>query len=204
MDWKNILLYARGGTRETAKGAMTELASDPLDGALLVQQGGKLRAATLAGRVFTACNTAAVTTTVGAATTWTGLGLANPPGSGIKIIVYEFNFAQWLINTGEGILALATTTSSGFAAVITPRNRAFGGPPSGAYIDDGATVVAPVVEQYIASLTHGAADVDGVPAILRVDLNGSLVLLPGRSVVTYTDIVQARLSFGFMWEEIPL
>jgi hypothetical protein len=204
MDWKNILLYARAGVRETSKGSMTELSSDPLDGALLVQQGGKLRAAALAGRLFTACNTAIVTTTIGAATTWTGLGVANPTGSGIKIIVHEFNFAQWLINTGEGILALATTTSSGFAAAITPRNRAFGGPPSGAYVDDGATIVASVVEQYIASLTHGAADVDGVPAICKVDLNGSLVLLPGRSVVTYTDIVQQKMSFGFMWEEIPL
>lgn len=204
MDWKNILLYARGGTRETAKGTMTELASDPLDGSLLVQQGGKLRAAALAGRLFTACNTAIVTTTVGATTTWAGLGVANPTGSGIKIIMHEFNFAQWLINTGEGILALATTTDSGFAAAITPRNRAFGGPPSKAYVDDGATVVAPVVEQYIAGLTHGAADVDGVPAILRVDLHGSLVLLPGRSVVTYTDIAQLKCSYEFMWEEIPL
>lgn len=204
MDWKNILLFARGGTRETAKGTMTELASDPLDGALLVQQGGKLRAAALAGRLFTACNTAIVTTTVGAATTWTGLGVANPTGSCIKIIIHEFNFAQWLINTGEGILALATTTASGFAAAITPRNRAFGGLPSNAYADDGATIAAPVVEQYVASLTHGAADVDGVPAIGRIDLNGSLVLLPGRSVVTYTDIVQQKISFGFMWEEVPL
>ena len=204
MDWKNMLLFSRAGVREVSKGSFTEFSSNPLDGALYIQQGGKHRAATLAGRIFTGCNTAVVTTTIGAATTWTGLGLANPTGSGIKVIVHEFNFAQWSINDGEGILALATTTSSGFAAAITPRNRAFGGPPSKAYVDDGATIVAPVVEQYIASLTHGAANVSGSPAIGMVDLEGGLVLLEGRSVVTYTDIVQSAISYGFMWEEIPL
>lgn len=207
MDWHNYLTFTKAGNREGSKGAISELCSDPLDSSLIVQQGGKHRAATLAGRMFVACNTAAVTTVAGVtAAAWTGLGIANPTGSGIKIIVHEFNFAQWAILTAEGILALATTTDAGFAYAITPRNRMFGGPPSKAMADDGATLTtAGVTEQHIASLTHGAATVSGSPVIGSFDLHGSLVLLPGRSVITNTDAIQTTvLSFGFMWEEIPL
>ena len=207
MDWQNIFAFTKGGTREGSKGALSELSSDPLDSSLFVQLGGKYRAATLAGRMFSGCNTAVKTTVAGVtAAAWTGLGVANPTGSGIKIIIHEFNFAQWKIVTAGGILALATTTDAGFAYAIIPRNRMFGGPPSKAMLDDGATLTtAGVTEQHICSITTGAATVGSSPMIGNFDLHGSLVLLPGRSVITNTDAIQTSIfSFGFLWEEIPI
>ncbi len=173
---------------------------------VLKVSGSALQEATLAGRVFAAANQAPVTTVAGCtAAAWTGLGVANPTGSGINVIIHQFGWTQYVVATGEGVLGLATCPATGFAAGIATRNR-FGGGIGKAYADDGATLAeAGVIEQWVTTITHGAATVTyGLPVNV-LNLMGSLVLPPGRAVITVTDIVQTTvLAFSFLWEEVPV
>ena len=166
---------------------------------------GKHAQAAMNGTLFSACNATPVTTVAGVtAAAWTGLGLCNPTGSGIHIIVHEFCFAQDIEALAIGTLGLATTSDSGFADSITAKNRLIGGAASKAYVDAGATIAPagnPIV--WLAGLMLGT-DISAV--FLSVyDLQGALVLPPGYSVITNTsDIQTAVFTFGFMWEEVPI
>jgi hypothetical protein len=162
------------------------------EGGLVTAGGGKYKTIAMAGRLFAAANQAVVTTVAGAtAAAWTGLGLANPTGSGINVIVHQFSWAQAVVATAEGFLALATTTDAGFAAQIAGRNRLRGGAACKAYVDDGVTlVVAGVIEQYVTTISHGAATV---------------TYGQGVNVLTYTDAIQTSgFAFAFLWEELAI
>lgn len=169
--------------------------------------GGPLAEAAMAGRLFAAANVAPVTTVAGCtAAAWTGLGLANPLGSGINIIVHEFNYAEYIITTATGIIALALTSASGFADVIHGINQKYDGPSHKAYVDDGATIApAGVIMRYVATLTHGATTVTYNPSVNVVDLKGGIILTPNSALITVTDAIQTTvLAFGFVWEEVPI
>jgi len=105
--------------------------------------------------------------------------------------------------TAEAVLALATTTDSGLAADITPRCCRNAYATSIAIVDKGATIIAPVIERIITTLGQGAATVNQLMGWNAVDLKGSIVLAPGRAVVTDTTAaVGAVCQFGYVWEEI--
>lgn len=166
--------------------------------------GGRYADAALNGRLFCAAMQTATTTSTTLNTTFVGLGLCNPTGSGKLIIVHEFSYAATAALTAETLLALATTTDSGFAADITPRCCRNAYATSIAIVDKGATIVAPVIERIIATLGQGADSVllgGAPPNIVRLD--GSIILAPGRAVVTDTTVATgAVMQFGYLWEEI--
>ena len=175
------------------------------DGKLItVPGGGGLADAAINGRLFCAAMQTPTTTSTTLNTTFVGLGLCNPTGSGKLIIVHEFSYAATAALTAETLLALATTTDSGFAADITPRCCRNGYATSVAIVDKGAAIVAPVIERIITNLGQGADSVlfgGAVPNI--VNLNGSIVLAAGRALVTDTTVATgAVMQFGFVWEEI--
>lgn len=172
---------------------------------LLVAQGSaKYTEAALAGRLFCAAMQTPTTTSTTLNTTFVGLALCNPTGSGKIIIVHRFSYAATAALTAETVLALATTTDSGIAADITPRCCRYGYATSIALVDKGATIVAPVIERIIATLGQGADSVQlgGAPPNM-FDLDGSLILDPGRAVVTDTTAAcGAVMQFGYVWEEV--
>jgi hypothetical protein len=192
---EELNMFGKVGVQALSNGAAAPVRISAR-GNLITAGGGKYTEATLSGRVFAGANQAVVTTVAGCtAAAWTGLGL-----------VHQFSWAQYVIATGEGMLALATTTDAGFAAQIAGRNRLWGGPASKAYLDDGATLTtAGVIEQFIATISHGAASVTYGQGVNVLDLDGSLVLPPGRAVITVTDIVQTSgFAFAFLWEEVAI
>jgi hypothetical protein len=133
------------------------------------------------------------------------LGLCNPTGSGIHIVVHEFYYSKYVVADVEGALGLATTTDAGFAAEITAKNRLIGGAASKAYVDTAATITtAGNLVAWVASWGHEDEEADGYNTTQGVyALDGSLVLPPGKSVITYTDAIQTSVfAFGFMWEEV--
>jgi len=195
----------RTGSISTKAGAENPACGDTFGSLFALAQGGKHQAACDAGRLFVVANQAAVATTAALATTWTGLGVANPTGSGYKLIFHQFGWSLSLAGPAAGSVGLATTTDSGFAAAIVPRNRKYGGAASIAFADDGATVAAPVLEQVFGSYGTAATTAFQTSGPFLIDLAGSLILLPGRSVVTYTTTAcTAAFSFHFMWEEVAL
>lgn len=174
------------------------------DGVMLVN--GDYSDAAINGRLFCAAMQTPTTTSTTLNTTFVGLGLCNPSTSGKLFIVHEFSYAATAALTAEVLLALATTDSTGFAADITPRCCRYGYAASTAIVDKQATITAPVIERIIATLGQGADSVQlgGAPPNI-VKLNGSIVLAPGRAVVTDTTAATgAVMQFGYLWEEIDL
>lgn len=174
------------------------------DGVMLVN--GDYSDAAINGRLFCAAMQTPTTTSTTLNTTFVGLGLCNPSTSGKLFIVHEFSYAATAALTAEVLLALATTDSTGFAADITPRCCRYGYAASSAIVDRGATITAPVIERIIATLGQGADSVQlgGAPPNI-VKLNGSIILAPGRAVVTDTTAATgAVMQFGYLWEEIDL
>src|SRR5512137_2164346 len=177
------------------------------EGILLTKNGGgKYADAAINGRLFCAAMQTPATTSTTLNTTFVGLGLCNPTGSGKLIIVHEFSYAATAALTAECLLALATTNDSGFAADITPRCCRNAYATSVAIVDKGATIIAPVIARIIATLGQAADTAMGsaVPPNI-VKLDGSIVLAPGRALVTDTTVAAgAVMQFGFLWEEIDL
>jgi hypothetical protein len=198
-------MYAKVGPITASNGTVNPLRSST-DGSLVVaRNGGVYTEAALNGRLFTAAMQTPTTTSTTLNTTFVGLGLCNPTGSGKIIIVHEFSYAQTAALTAMAALALATTTDSGFATDIVPRCCRNGYANSVAIVDKGATIVAPVIEKLITTLGTGATTVIFSVPWTGVRLDGSIILVPGRAVVTDTTVATgAVMQFGYLWEEIPL
>lgn len=172
------------------------------DGVLLTPA-GRYADAALEGRLFCVSNQAAVATTAALATTWTGLGIANPTGSGKLIIVHEFSWGLSVVGPDEGVLGLMTATDTGFASAIAARCTRNAYATSIAYCDDGATISTPVLEKVVSTYGTGAITTwqGAGPQVCK--LEGSIILAPGRSVLTYTTTATtAAFVFSFMWEEV--
>ncbi len=194
----------RVGVISAAAGSVNPLRTHT-DGSLtVINAGGSLAEAALAGRLFCAAMQTPATTSTTLNTTFVGFSLCNPTGSGKNIIVHEFSYAATAALTAETLLALATTTDSGFATSVVPRCCRNGYATSIAICDIGATIVAPVIERIICTLGQGADSVQlGGLAPNIIDLKGSIVLAPGRALVTDTTVATgAVMQFGFMWEEV--
>ena len=190
--------------RNIATGSNVPAEGDQYKQLIALSQGGRLQRACEEGRLFGVANQAAVAVTAGLATTWTGLGVCNPTGSGKNFIMHEFGWSTNVVNPAEGVVGLMTASDTGFAAALTARSCFFGTGVSKAYCDDGATIGTPVLERICGSTMEGA--ITTIPQLtgIIIDLKGSIILAPGRSVMTYHSIGgTASLMFHFVWEEIP-
>ena len=196
-------MYAKVGSITATAATVNPLCSHT-NGSLLVATGAAGRAeAALAGRLFSVSNQGAVAVTAALNTTWTGLGVCNPTGSGKILIMHEFGWSQTVVNPAEGAIGLMTATDTGFAAALTARCCRYGYATSVAYCDDGATISTPVLERLCGGTMEGA--ITTVPSLCPnvVRLDGSIILDPGRSVMTYHTIGgTASLAFYFIWEEV--
>jgi len=172
-----------------------------------VPGGGKYAEAAIAGRLFYAANINMVATSTTLNTTFVGLGLCNPTGSGKNVIVHEFSYAVVVEPAAAAVIALATTDDTGFADDTNAPIKCTrdGYKTSVCYTDEGATITAPVIVKVISQIgdlpTSAMAPYNQV-----VDLGGSIILVPGRSVVTDTTTIMGAsgAQFSFMWEEIDV
>ncbi len=171
---------------------------------IVANGGGKYADAAVNGRLFYAANQTPINTSTTLNTTFVGLALCNPTGSGKLLILHEFGYAMDNAHaTGGNVLALASTTESGFAASITPVCTRHAYATSVAIVDAGATIIAPVIVKIIGSLGESAVTTwPNLPSL--TDLGGSIVIAPGRAIVTDTTIAvgATTIQFSYMWEEI--
>ncbi len=168
--------------------------------------GGKYAEAAIAGRLFYSANINMVATSTTLNTAFAGLGLCNPTGSGKNVIVHEFGWAIVIDAVAAAVIALATTTDSGFendanAPIKCCRD---GYATSVCYTDEAvATIIAPVIVKIVSQVAN-AATTTMQPRNQVLDLGGSIILAPGRSLITDTTTVMKASSaqFSFMWEEV--
>uniref|UniRef100_A0A6M3IRT6 Uncharacterized protein n=1 Tax=viral metagenome TaxID=1070528 RepID=A0A6M3IRT6_9ZZZZ len=186
-------------------GSLASIKQGEQDGILVTHVSGKYVEAALAGRLFSVANQAAVTTTAALATTWTGLGVCNPTGSGKNLIIHEFGWALSVVGPDDGIVGLMSSDDTGFAAALTAKAAMNGRGASVARCDDGATIATPILERVCGTIGTGATTVQiSVPQSIY-QIAGSIILPPGRSIMTYTTTATtAAAVFFFLWEEVSI
>ncbi len=189
---------------------ITNLRSGQLGDLIVQDLHGRYYETTYRGNMFYTSTPSVATTTVGLATTYTGLCLSNPVGSPVNLAVNKCTMMQSVIQaTQVEAYALAvgfnlTTNVTHTAAGTIQSTLAGSGLLSNAKADTSATL--PTAPLYFAFVTNtGTATADSTGAQV-LDLEGSLVLKPGGYIcwVTPAQASVAGLWFSFQWEEIPV
>jgi len=152
-------------------------------------------------------------TTVALATTYTGLCLYNPAGSGVNCAIDKVGYSFIVAFPAGATIGLLVGYS--VAGIVTASAAA--SPGASSFIGQGrspqcrcalsATLVGtPFLHTVFASgLTGAITTVPFVPEGL-VDMNGSVVLPPGGYAAIYTSTVSgaAALAGSFSWEETAI
>ncbi|SRR6266851_7338004 len=165
---------------------------------------------TYRGNVYFAATAALVTTTVGLATTYTGLVLSNPITSIVNLVLNKASMMQSVIQaTQVEAFAIATgnnaATNVTHTTPVTPRSCLVGsGKTPVALADVSATLpTAPFYTMFVTNTGTIAADSTGIQV---VDIEGSIILQPGAYAlwVTPAQASVAGMWFAFQWEEVPI
>ncbi|MEY2874023.1 MAG: hypothetical protein RLZZ373_1394 [Pseudomonadota bacterium] len=155
------------------------------------------------GTLFSLANQAAVSNTAGLATTFTGLSVANPSGSGKNLVLLHVGVGQIAAGAAG---ALGIMTGSGAAAgSLTPRNCLVGGGASVAVGSNSATIATPVLERIFGTIGSLATTGYGLQPGLQYQVDGSLVIPPGYFVASYASAALTSASiWSFVWEEVTV
>lgn len=157
----------------------------------------------LRGNMYVLASQAAVTTTAGLATTFTGLAISNPAGSGVNAVVNKFFVGQFAVGAA-GVVGIMTGSGAA-AGTLVPRNCLVGGATGRVTGSAGATIATPVLERIVGQVGSLATTGYGLTPAAYIDLEGSLIVPPGFFAASFTSIVTTTsLQFGFQWEEVPI
>lgn len=164
---------------------------------------GRYYEQTFRENMFSCCNQAAVTTTATLATTFTGLAIANPAGSGYNLVINKFTCAQFA--AGAAAVVGVSIGAGAAAGSLIIRNRKYGGRASVATASASATIAAPILIATAGSVGSVATTGYGLSAAVNIDFEGSLIVQPGYFIASDTSIATTTaLIFSFAWEEVPI
>lgn len=164
---------------------------------------------TYRGNTFSASTQAVATTTVGLATTYTGLVISNPVGSSVNMVLTKASIMQSVIqSTQVEAYAIAVgynaSTNVTHTAALTPISNKIGsGLTAVGKADTSATLpTAPTYHTFVQNTSTATANGSGSV----IDLEGSVILIPGAYAlwVTPAQASVAGLWFSFQWEEVPV
>jgi hypothetical protein len=147
-------------------------------------------------------------TTVGLATTYTGLVLSNPIGSPVDLVINKAGYSfivAFPAGAHIGLMTGYSPTNVTHTAAVTTRCQYFTGGGGGyGLLDSSATLpVAPTVNMILGSGLTGA--ITTAPLTNgNVDIDGSIVLPPGAYCAFYTSTISGAAggAFSFSWEEV--
>jgi hypothetical protein len=161
---------------------------------------------------FNAANQAGQVTTVGLATTYTGLVLSNPIGSGINLVLEKVGVAFPVAVAAGLVYGLMVGYNSGTAVTHTTPSTTLrsnfvgvGAAPVG-LVDTVATLpTAPTVSHVFGAIGTAAITAPMTLPTCFYDLEGSVILPPGAYAAIYTSAASGAAGmFGsFTWEEVP-
>lgn len=200
------------GPRAVADGSENKARSGRTGELVVGDAHGRYYEPTVRGTVYSASVVGQITT-VGLATTYTGLCLSNPVGSGRNLVVNKAGYSFIVAFLAGAHIGLMTgynsSTNVTHTTPVTPRNQLFAG-SSGAgvgLVDSAATLpTAPTVNLILGSGLTGAITTIPNTGPQNIDLEGSLVLVPGAYVAFYTSTASgaAAGAFSFSWEEVAI
>ena len=149
------------------------------------------------------------TTTVGTATTYTGLCLTNPVGSGVNLVLTNVGAAfsvAFSAAAAVGLMQGLSTTAVTHTTPVTPTNQINAGTGK-ALVDSAATLPAtPVVARILdVGLTGAITTTPGAGGNFAIQ-EGEIVVPPGGFLAVYTSTASGTNggNFSFTWEEQPL
>lgn len=155
------------------------------------------------GNLYSVANQAAVTTTAGLATTFTGLAIANPSGSGVNLVMRRFSVGQVAVAVASSVGLMAGAGAA--AGSLVPQNRLIAGPVSKATASAGATIATPILIETYGSVGSLATTGYGLQTGISVELKGSIIVPPGQFLASYTTAAcTSSFVFTFVWEEVPV
>jgi hypothetical protein len=149
-------------------------------------------------------------TTVGLATTYTGLVLANPPGSSVNLVLNKVGvgfLVAFAAAAAVGIMTGFSTTALTGVTAVTTRSQLFNGagPGQGVLANVATLPIAPTINTIFGAGLTGA--ITTVPAVFGLfDLEGSIILPPGGYAAIYTSTASgaASMAASMQWEEVLL
>jgi hypothetical protein len=166
---------------------------------------------TRAGRVFRGGNQSAVALTAGLATTYTGLCLINPAGSGKNLSLLSFGISTSAAHSALSNYGLLGGYAAGGITAFTAIATTLWGP----------NLIGTNANNSVASLAAAGVTLVGTPRFLMhcgsafttqslnstglFDVAGQIVVQPGgyvaiSAIAAYT----AAGLFSFTWEEVPI
>ncbi len=192
----------------TASGNTPNLRSGKQGDTVVSELHGRYYEQTYNANQFSAANQTAVTTSVGLSTTYTGLVLSNPLGSTVNLVINKCTFNVSTLASGINAFGLATgfnaTTQVTHTTPVTPATCKIGsGALAKGLADVSATLpTAPVYTHFVAATATTTSD----PTQGVIDLEGSIVLIPGAYIlwVSTAASVATSMWFSFGWEEVPV
>jgi len=160
---------------------------------------------TVSGNGYYVTNQTPVSTTAALATTFTGLAIGNPTGSGFNLLLTKVLVSQAAAGVAGAVGIMGGTGS--ITASITPSPRLLGvaSPVAQAHATAGQTISTPVLIATLGSLGSVATTAYGLNDGLMMDFEGSIVVPPGAFIASYTTAATTTaLIFTFFWEEVPI
>ena len=149
-------------------------------------------------------------TTVGTATTYTGLVLSNPVNSPVNLVITKVGISFIVAFAAGSAVGLMTgyniATNVTHTTPVTPRSNKFNGSGGGwGLLDSSATLpTTPTVNCILGAGLTGAITTTPYIETGLVDLEGSIILPPGAYCAVYTSTASgaAAGAFSFQWEEV--
>lgn len=159
------------------------------------------------GRLFTAANQAAVTCGAGLSATMVTLALNNPVGSGVYLELID---AAWGFTTAAAAATtvyLAATVQSATAnsavTLVTVKNALWTGIAATGNVGIASSAATLPAAPLIARVL-GSAGTSGLgPVLLKDDIGGALILMPGTTVSIQASAAAIGLG-AFTWAEVPI
>ena len=173
-------------------------------GGLVVQElHGRYYEQTYRKNVFFAANTAVQATSVGLATTYTGLCLSNPLGSTVNLVLLSLGFALTSAPAAASTLGLITGFSNStnvlHTTAIIPASTFIGAQAGAGKVGAASTLsITPVYTQQYAQYP---ITTEGTSGPILVDLAGQIILPPGAFAALGTLTSITGLGH-FTWEEV--
>jgi hypothetical protein len=204
-------MYGKVGVQSLSNGSVGPLRIDERGALVVANEGGRYYEAVKRGNVYIAANQTGCVWTVGLATTYTGLCLTNPLGSGKNLAILGVGHQEVVAPTGIAAVYLAglyhaTAVTQSVASTVLRANI---GPTTAAPVGlaaTGATLPAApkILMNLTAGHTSGALSASASPA--WTELGGLLVLEPGSFLIVanFTIGVAVGQMASFIWEEIPV
>jgi len=194
-------IYAQDGARENVRlGKFGEV--------LVSELMGRYYSNSYRQNHFHASVQAGVTSSVGLATTYTGLVISNPLGNSKLMVPLSFSVAQSVINAAVNAIGIAcgysASTNVTHTTPVTPRNNLFGIGPAPTMLADVAATL-PTAPFYTGPWVADTPAATTNPPGTNIDLGGLFVIPPGGWIMMAAIAASpaSALWASFQWAEVP-